>query len=259
MTGRLQDRRIIVTGGGNGIGAATIRAYAEEGARVVALDVDDTAGSEVVEKVCADGGVATYRHCDVSRKADVDDVFGDAVAWLGGLDVLAHIAGIELGAAAEEIPEQDWDQIFDVNVKGTLLTNQAAFAHMKESGGRIINFGSGAGIRGEPGAAHYSASKGAVMAWSRTAAIEWGPRGVSVNCVAPAAWTRMYDGFRSRMSPDELALHDKMMKRVIPLGGRLGDPERDIAPVMVFLASSDACFINGQVVAVDGGAVMLGS
>jgi NAD(P)-dependent dehydrogenase (short-subunit alcohol dehydrogenase family) len=122
----------------------------------------------------------------------------------------------------------------------------------------IINFGSGAGIRGQRGSAHYAAAKGAVMAWTRTVAQEWAPHGISVNSIVPAMWTPMYDAHRARMSPEQLAVHDLTMRHVIPLGGRLGDPDRDMAPVLVFLAGDGARFMTGQAIAVDGGMIMLG-
>lgn len=253
---RLHDRRIIVTGGASGIGAATVRAYAREGARVASLDVDDDGG----RRVAADaGGHVAYHHCDVSRRHEVDDVFGRAVAALGGLDVLAHVAGVERGTPADAIPDEEWELVFDVNVKGTLYTNQAACRHMRAAGGRIINFGSGAGIRGQRGSAHYSAAKAAVMSWTRTVAQEWACHGITVNAVVPAIWTPMYDAHRARMSEQERTIHDLAMRHVIPLGGRLGDPDRDLAPVMVFLAGDDCRFITGQAIAVDGGMIMLGA
>jgi NAD(P)-dependent dehydrogenase (short-subunit alcohol dehydrogenase family) len=252
---QLTGRRIIVTGGAHGIGAATARAYAAEGARVAVLDVDDDAGRRSAETA---GHGAVYHHCDVSQRAEVDTVFDQVAATLGGLDVLAHVAGAEGGAPAEAITDAEWDRIFAVNVKGTLYTNQAAFRHMQAGGGRIVNFGSGAGIRGQRGAAHYSASKGAVMSWTRTVAQEWARHGISVNGVVPAIWTRMYDSHRSRMSEPERAIHDATMAHVIPLGGKLGDPDRDLAPVMVFLAGEGARFMTGQAVVVDGGMIMLG-
>jgi len=249
----LTDRRIIVTGGASGIAAATVRAYAREGARVASLDINDDLG----RRVAAEAG-ASYFHCDVADRRQVFDVFARAVADLGGLDVLAHVAGTERGTPAEDIPDDEWDLIFAVNVKGTLYTNQAAFRHLKERGGRIINFGSGAGIRGQVGSAHYSASKAAVMAWTRTVAQEWGKHRITVNSIVPAIWTPMYDAYRGRMSEQERAIHDMAMQHVIPLGGRLGDPDRDIAPVMVFLASDASRFITGQAIAIDGGMIMLG-
>src|SRR5881396_178472 len=251
----LRERRIIVTGGASGIAAATVRAYAREGARVASLDVNDEGGRPVAAEAGPD---VTYYHCDVARRAQVDEVFARAAAALGGLDVLVNVAGVERGTPAEDIPDAEWDLVFDVNVKGTLYTNQAAFRHLREHGGRIINFGSGAGIRGQRGSAHYSAAKGAVMAWTRTVAQEWARHGITVNSIVPAIWTPMYDAYRARMSDEERAIHDLAMQHVIPLGGRLGDPEGDLAPVMVFLAGDGARFITGQAIAVDGGMIMLG-
>ena len=164
----LRERRIIVTGGASGIAAATVRAYAREGARVASLDVNDEGGRRVAAEA---GPNVAYYHCDVSRRAEVDDVFARAVAAMGGLDVLANVAGVERGTPAEDIPDAEWDLV---------------------------------------------------------------------------------------MSEQERAIHDLAMQHVIPLGGRLGDPERDIAPVMVFLAGDGARFITGQVFAIDGGMIMLG-
>ena len=252
---QLAGKRIVVTGGASGIGAATVRAYAREGARVVALDVDDDAGEGVVADA---GGGAVYRHCDISQRTEVDRTIDEAAALLGGLDVLANVAGVERGTPAEDIPDAEWDLVFATNVKGTLYTNQAAFRHLKARGGRIINFGSGAGLRGQRGSAHYSASKAAVMAWTRTVAQEWAGYGITVNSVVPAIWTPMYDRHRARMSEAERSMHDMAMAHVIPLGGKLGDPDRDMAPVMVFLAGDGCRFMTGQAIVVDGGMIMLG-
>jgi len=254
----LRDRRIIVTGGASGIAAAAVRAFARAGARVASLDVNDEMGQRASAEAAALGGAVCYHHCDVASRAEVDDTFARAVAALGGLDVLVHAAGVERGAAAEAITDADWDTVFDVNAKGTLHTNQAAFGYLRERGGRILNVGSGAAIRGQRGAAHYAAAKAAVMAWTRTVAQEWARHGITVNAIVPAIWTPMYDAHRARMSDQERALHDLQMQYVVPLGGRLGDPERDLAPVLVFLAGDDARFITGQAIAVDGGMVMLG-
>jgi NAD(P)-dependent dehydrogenase (short-subunit alcohol dehydrogenase family) len=251
----LEHKKVIVTGGASGIAAAAVRAYAREGARVAALDVDDELG----RRVAADAGPGViYYHCDVANRREVAEVFARAASALGGLDVLANVAGVERGTPAESIPDDEWDLVFDVNVKGTLYTNQAAFPYLRERGGRIINFGSGAAIRGQPGSAHYAASKGAVMAWTRTVAQEWARYGITVNAVVPAIWTPMYDAHRARMSEQQRAIHDLAMQHVIPLGGRLGDPDRDMAPVMVFLASDLCRFMTGQAIAVDGGMIMLG-
>jgi NAD(P)-dependent dehydrogenase (short-subunit alcohol dehydrogenase family) len=273
MTGLLAGRRVIVTGGSNGIGAACVAAFAREGARVVSVDIDDARGKAVSQ---AAGSLASYLHCDVTRRAEVTRVFEHAAQELGGLDVLIHTAGIEAAMPAERITDEEWDRVFDIHVRGTLHTNQVAFelirgtiaassvgAPKPGSGavarGRIVNFGSGAGIRGQKGSAHYSAAKGAVMAWTRTVAQEWGPHGITVNAVVPAAWTGQYESHRARMAPEQLAAHDAQMARTIPLGGKLGDALHDIAPAVVFLASDASHFMSGQCVAIDGGMVLLGS
>ncbi|HXJ32645.1 MAG TPA: SDR family NAD(P)-dependent oxidoreductase [Candidatus Eisenbacteria bacterium] len=251
----LAGKRIIVTGGASGIAAATVRAYAREGATVWSLDVADAKGAEVA---AAAGPRVTYRHCDIAKRDEVDAAVDEAARAMGGLDALANVAAVERGTPAESIPDAEWDLVFGVNVKGTLYTNQAAFRHLKDHGGVIINFGSGAGIRGQRGSAHYSASKAAVMAWTRTVAQEWGQYHIRVNSVVPAIWTPMYDEYRSRMTEQERTIHDMSMAFVIPLGGRLGDPDGDAAPLMVFLASDASRFITGQAIPVDGGMVMLG-
>ena len=138
-------------------------------------------------------------------------------------------------------------------------TNQSAFRHLKERGGRIINFGSGGGVRGQIGSSHYAASKGGVHAFTRTAAAEWGHRKVTVNAVAPAAWTRMYDAYLDRLGGEGKRLALEAMQRMIPIGGKLGDPERDIAPVALFLASDDAHYLTGNTLFVDGGSHINGA
>ena len=258
MANQLENRRIIVTGGASGIGASVVRAYVAEGAQVASLDILDDAGAEIARAASAKGpGSARYWHCDVSRRSETDRAVDEAVAVLGGLDALANIAGVERTAPAESIDDDHWDLMFEVNARGTFHTNQAAFRHMKDGGGQIVNFGSGAGIQGMRGGAAYSAAKGAVLAWSRTAAKEWGRYGITVNAMAPAIWTPMYDAHRARMTKDELAAHDEAKRSAVLIGGRLGDPDRDFAPVMVFLVSEGARFITGQTLPVNGGSLIL--
>ena len=253
---QLQGKKIIVTGGARGIAASVVRAYAAQGAKVASLDVLDTEGKQTAALINEQyPGAVTYYHCDIANREEVAAVFEAAVSAMGGLDAMANIAGVERTAPAEEITREHWDLIFDVNVRGTLHTNQAAFDHMREHGGRIINFGSAAGLNGMPGAAHYSASKGAVLAWTRTVAQEWARYGITVNAVAPMIWTPMYDTHRAKMSAEQLAEHDRRLASIIPLGGKLGDADRDLAPVMVFLASDGSRFMTGQTLNVDGGTV----
>jgi NAD(P)-dependent dehydrogenase (short-subunit alcohol dehydrogenase family) len=252
----LSDKRIIVTGGARGMGAATVRAYVRAGAHVVSMDVSDDDGRKVVEDAAADGpGRASYRHADVSDRASVEAEFRAAVGEMGGLDVLAHPAAIQRPGAAADVSVDDWDLMFAVTVRGTMLTNQAAFAAMRDGGhgGSIINFGSISGLRPEPSAPAYSAAKGAVHSWTRTAAGAFGQAGVRVNAILPAIATPMYDEALSRMTEEQLQAHRWMNEESIAMGKKYGDPDRDLGPVMVFLASDGSRFITGQLIPVDGG------
>jgi 2-hydroxycyclohexanecarboxyl-CoA dehydrogenase len=187
----LAGMRIVVTGAAQGIGASTLRAYVAAGADVAALDVNAEAGATEAAKAGAAGpGTACFRRCDVGSRSSVAEAFGAVADRFGGrLDVLAHVAGIERSVPAEDISDDEWDAVFDVNVKGTLYTNQSAFRLMRADGGTIINFTSGAALKPYPRGAHYSAAKAAVAAWTRTVAHEWGRYGIRVNSVAPAMRT----------------------------------------------------------------------
>ncbi|WP_193073418.1 SDR family NAD(P)-dependent oxidoreductase [Pseudomonas sp. FME51] len=250
---QLAGKRIIVTGGARGIGAAIVEAYISEGAHVISLDVG-TSQESVTDK---ESGWMKSRICDISDSQSVDEAFDWATEQLAGLDVLVNAAGIAPNATADEITLDEWEKVFAVNTRGTFLTNRAAFERMRQDGGRIINFASAAGVGGQPGKAHYAASKGAVLAWTRTVAREWGPHGITVNAIAPAIWTPMYEATRASMSEAQLKQHDAFMASQIPLGGRLGDATQDLAPVLVFLAGEGSRFVTGQTLMIDGGMLML--
>nr|WP_312165312.1 SDR family oxidoreductase [Brevundimonas diminuta] len=253
-TAPLANKKIIVTGAARGIGASATRALAAAGAMVTGLDLSgppaDTAESPP-------SSVFAYETCDVSSRASTRAAVDRAVAAMGGLDVLIHAAGVQRYTPAEAITDEEWELIVGVNARGSMIANQAVFPHLKDRGGRIVNFASAAGALGLRGCAHYAASKGAVLAWTRTIAQEWGPYGISVNAIAPGMWTPMYDATRAGMTPEQLEAHDRGMAMMIPLGGRLGDPDADMAPVLVFLASDASRFITGQTLAVDGGLMMV--
>jgi NAD(P)-dependent dehydrogenase (short-subunit alcohol dehydrogenase family) len=258
MADPLAGIRAIVTGGASGMGAGIAGAYAAHGAHVISLDIQAGPGTEIAEKATAAGpGWARFIEADVSDKASVDDAFAAATEALGGLDVLVHAAGIAPGAPAEHIAVEDWDNVLAVNARGTFLTNQAAFRYLSEAGGRIINFASSAGVIGLRNKAHYSASKGAVVAWTRTVAKEWGHLGITVNMIAPTIATPMYAKTRSLMTPEQLAALDATLKSEMPIDGKLGDIDRDLVPLLVFLAGPGSRFITGQIFSVDGGLMMV--
>ena len=252
MAENLTGRRIIVTGGASGMGAGLVRALPALGAAVVSVDITADPG----ESIARESG-ASFVTADVADPEAVEAAFRTAVDSLGGLDVLIHAAGIAPGAPAEEIDLATWDRVLRINATGTFVTNQAAFGYLKENGGRIINFASAAGVQGLKGKAAYSASKGAVVAWTRTAAQEWARYAITVNAIAPAIWTPMYDKTRASMTPEQLVAHDAFMATAVPLGGKLGDVDQDFVPVLAFLAGEGSRFMTGQIFPVDGGTLMM--
>ncbi len=251
----LANKRIIVTGCARGMGAATIRAYVDAGALVVGMDVNDNDGEAVCSAANKSApGNASYMNVDVADQASVTAVFGSAVEQLGGLDALAHPAAIHRAGSASDVSVDDWDLMLAVNVRGTMLTNQAAYPHLKAAGGgSIINFGSISGQRAEPSAAAYSVSKGAVHSWTRTAAGTWGKDNVRVNAILPAIATPMYHEARARSTERQNELSYWRNLQSIALGEEYGDADRDLGPVMVFMASDASRFITGQLIPVDGG------
>lgn len=253
---QLDGKRIIVTGGAQGIGASVVRAYAAAGANVVSMDVNEDAGTSVAAAITEAGpGTVTFVRADVSDRPSVDAAFDKAAATLGGLDVLVNVAGIQRFQDAHQ-PDMDFvERIYRINVFGTINTNGAAHRLMQDTGGAIINFGSEAGLTAEANNAVYGSTKAAVHTWTRSVAREWGPAGIRVNAVLPYMTTPMYQSFRDAMSPQDLAAHDEETAKEIPLGGKFGDPDQDLAPVMVFLASDASHFITGQLLPVDGGLV----
>lgn len=261
---QLENKKIIVTGGTKGIGAATVKIYVQEGAQVVFCGTNDERGKATEEAVNALPGVkghATYIRCDISNKEAVDEFFAKAEEILGGLDVLANIAGVECNAAAENIELKDLQFLMDINVYGTVYTNQAAYKIFKKTGtvdGSIINYASDVALSGMPNGAGYAASKGAVVSWTRSIAMEWGiESNVRCNCVNPTIKTPMYEEWLRTVDPAVKEMHLAGLKRRYPIDGSMGDAERDCAPIMVFLASDASRYISGQILCVNGGATMV--
>ncbi|WP_342558604.1 SDR family oxidoreductase [Metasolibacillus sp. FSL K6-0083] len=260
---QLKDKRIIVTGGASGIAAGTVRAYVREGATVAVIDINDELGQKTVAEanVLPDAtGKATYYHCNIANQQEVFTVFEQAAKDMGGLDVLAHIAGVEKLAAAEDYKPEDLDFQFGVNINGTVYTNQAACRIFKEQEGEgnIINFSSDTASSGMAGGALYAASKGAVYAWTRTIAYEWELKyDIRANCVNPTMKTPMYEQYLNNLSEEARVEFLKAERLKVPFRGEMGDVDRDMGPVMVFLASDASGFINGQIIPVNGGRNML--
>lgn len=245
---RLEKKVVIVTGGARGMGRAYCLGLAREGARVVVNYVQQQAAAdEVVAAIAAAGGEALACRADVGVEAEVAAMVASAVARWGRLDVMVSNAGIVHKQPLIEHTEATIDRILRTNVKGNIFCTQAAARQMvRQRSGRIILCGSIVAVMGEPLLSVYTASKGAILAYTRAAALELAPHGITVNCVLPGTT-------RTDMSRDVLA--DPVMQKAlidpIPLG-RVGTPE-DLVGIVLYLASDESAWTTGQSFIVDGG------
>ncbi len=256
MRGRLQDRVAIVTGAGDGIGHAVARAFAAEGARVVVAEIDGARGEEVAASLTRDyGSDAIAVRTDVAVRADVEHMVERAIGEWSTVDILVNNAwgGGTLGRL-EYKHESRFDLGFRVGFYGPLWAMQAAYPAMRAQGfGRIISMCSLNGVNAHIGTAEYNSAKEALRALTRTAAREWAPYGITANVICPGAKTAASKRVFAQ-NPELEAVADASN----PMG-RLGDPETDIAPVAVFLASDDSRYLTGNTLFVDGGSHINGA
>jgi NAD(P)-dependent dehydrogenase (short-subunit alcohol dehydrogenase family) len=248
---RLAGKAAIVTGAGVGIGRASARRLAAEGARVAVVDVDAAGAEAVAEEIRAAGGEAFAHVTDVSEEAQVEAMVAAAVERWGRIDVLhnnaadTRTAQAKEGVELAELSVEAWNRAFDVNARGVMLGCKHAIPHMLERGGSIVHTSSVVSVAPHGVHAAYASSKGAVNSLTRSVATTYGPRGIRCNAIMP--------GFIVTESTQRLR-DDAFREEVVGLTPlrRLGAPE-DIAALVAFLAADESSFITGQVIAVDGG------
>jgi NAD(P)-dependent dehydrogenase (short-subunit alcohol dehydrogenase family) len=244
---RLKDKVAIVTGAARGIGEAIVYRFIEEGARVTLCDVDEAALKEVERKVNVMNGVCRIATGDIVNRDLVQKMVDETIKAFGTLDVMVNNAAITRDAILHKMTEEQWDQVIEVNLKGTFNCLQAAAIYMRSQGkGTIINVSSTSRF-GNVGQLNYSASKGGVVALTRTAAKELARKGVTCNCISPGTiWTDMM-----KTIPEKVL---EKFRSGVPLG-RFGEP-KEVAHLCVFLASDEASYITGQTINCDGGSFM---
>lgn len=246
MSGRLQDRFALVTGGGRGIGRAIVEAFAREGAHVAIGDIDTDTGKDAVRAVEAMGRRTMFVQTDVSKKTEIDAMVARVLDEFGRIDVLVNNAGIHIAEPFLNVTEELYDRTLDTNLKSQFFCAQAVARHMAERrAGKIINMSSISAEVADPGASHYCVGKGGVRMLTRAAALELAEYNIQVNAIAPGTIkTKLTPWYDSQDSVDYCA-------RFVP-AGRFAMPD-EIAGAAVYLASDESSYTTGASIVIDGG------
>lgn len=243
---KLENKVAIVTGAGQGIGKGIAFELAKEGAKIVVADINQESIHGVVKEVKKLSSESIGVKADVSNSAEVNEMVKTVMKQFGTVNILVNNAGIYPFKALTDITEADWDHVLEVNLKGCFTCTQAVLpAMIQQQGGKIINISSiGGAVIGDPNLAHYCASKGGVLGFTRAAALALAQYNINVNAIAPG---NIKVPIYETVGEDII----KQIKQMIPLK-RFGEPE-DIAKAVVFLSSEDSSYITGQLLVIDGG------
>ncbi len=246
----IKDKVALITGAAKGIGKGCASVFAEAGAYVAVVDIDEKAGPTTVDEIREAGGKAQFFRCDVSKTEEVQALIRAVLEELGRIDILFNNAGYHISKNVEQTSEEEWDYIINTNLKSVFLCSKFAMPHLRETKGCIINTSSMVGIVGQSSAGAYAASKGGIVAMSKGMALDFAKDGIRVNCICPG-WIQTplsEDWFGQQDDPD--AAREYIYSRH-PFG-RIGTVE-ECGRAALFLASSDAAFVTGVALGVDGG------
>jgi len=249
---KLAGKVAIITGGAMGIGQATARLFAAEGAAIVIGDIAAEAAQEMVESLLTSGAQAVAYPVDVRRPDQVEQLIEEAVETFGGVDILVNNAGVALAKSTTETSLEEWERLLAINLTGPWLCARAAIpAMIRRGGGAIVNVASNAGLVGFPNLAAYCASKGGLVQLTRAMALDCAPHQIRVNAICPGhTRTPMGDGFVAAQADPE-AFVNEFINVQHPIG-RMAEAE-EVAQAVLFLASEDSSFITGSILAADGG------
>ncbi|ABY93068.1 glucose 1-dehydrogenase [Thermoanaerobacter brockii subsp. lactiethylicus] len=243
------DKVVIVTGGGQGIGRCIAQTFAEKGAKVVIADIDDEAGIENEKYIKSKGGDCLFVHTDVSLEEDVRNLVDKTIKTYGKIDILINNAGIGSGGTIYTRPMEEWDRVINVNLRGTYMCSKYVAPHMRDNGGGvIINIASTRAFMSEPHTEPYSASKGGIIALTHSLAISLSYDKIRVNSISPG-WIEVSEWKKSREAKKPQLTEEDHLQHP---AGRVGKPE-DVANACLFLCSEEASFITGANLIVDGG------
>jgi NAD(P)-dependent dehydrogenase (short-subunit alcohol dehydrogenase family) len=246
----LEGRTVIVTGAGGGVGEGIALACGTHGANVVVAARRPETGDPVAATIEMSGGRAVSVRCDVTSRADVDATVKLAIDEFGGLDCMIHNALAFVGPPhpIEEVPDETWEAMLTTGLRASYYCAKAAFPQLRSRRGSLILITSAAGVEGSPYIPAYATVKAGQRGLAKSLAREWGPSGVRVNCISPVAWTPSVE----RSAGNHPVYRDGLLVARTPMR-YIGESERDIGPVAVFLASDMACYTTGQTIVVDGG------
>jgi 3-oxoacyl-[acyl-carrier protein] reductase len=254
MTGRLDGRVAIVTGGGHGIGKAYCKGLAGEGARIVVAEIDKPAGDQTADELLSEGAEALAVRTDVANQASTEEMAAKALERFGRIDVLVNNAAVFATipisrGPLEEVSIEEWDLVMAVNLRGIFLCCKAVLPAMKQQGkGKIINISSGTALSGSAGRIHYVTSKAGVLGFTRTLAREVGQFGINVNAIAPGSTLSEENPTEEIIKMRAARVDDRSIKRVqLPA---------DLVGTVLFFASDDSDFVTGQTLVVDGGSTL---